>query len=296
VTTLVEALGLPAGSRAVILHVDDVGMCNGANRAYLDLYRAGAVTSGSVMVPCPWFPEIAAAAQVDRTLDLGVHLTLTSEWANYRWRPISTTSRASGLIDDDGYFPRNCVKLRRSVIPEAAEAEMRAQIDTALAAGIEATHLDTHMGAALAPELLPLYLHLGEEYRLPVLLPRDLDAYFDVLRLGAVDHAPHRRALEALERSPLPPVETFRMTPGAEPEQAEAAYRRLLTTVPEGVTFVSLHCNSPGDIETIVPPRAHHRTDEYALFGSGAPARWLAEAGIAAIGYRRLRDVLRGGG
>src|SRR5262245_4660966 len=95
-------------TRTVILHVDDVGMCHGANRAYLELARAGAVTSGSVMVPCPWFPEIAEAAAADGSLDLGVHLTLTAEWPHYRWRPISTSSPASGLLDDDGYFPRNC--------------------------------------------------------------------------------------------------------------------------------------------------------------------------------------------
>src|SRR5204863_5724205 len=86
--------------RGVILHVDDLAMCHGANRAYLDLAAAGLVTCGSVMVPCPWFREIADSAIADPALDLGVHLTLTSEWRHYRWRPLSTTSRASRLIHD----------------------------------------------------------------------------------------------------------------------------------------------------------------------------------------------------
>ena len=188
-SNVASLLGLPSQARIAILHVDDVGMCHGANAAFLELYRKGAVDSGSVMVPCPWFPEIAAAARNDPSLDLGVHLTLTSEWEGYRWRAISTASRSSGLLDDDGYLPRRCRPLRAQLVPEAAEVEMRAQIDRALAAGIDATHIDTHMGAALVPELLAIYLRLGREYKLPVLLPRDLASYLDRLDLGPVDPA-----------------------------------------------------------------------------------------------------------
>src|SRR3954465_15786085 len=113
VTGLAERLGL---ERALILHVDDLAMCHGANHAYLEFAAAGLVTCGSVMVPCPWFREIAEAA-ADPKLDLGVHLTLTSEWPHYRWRPLSTTSRASGLIDDDGYF-----LARRRLVAAASRA------------------------------------------------------------------------------------------------------------------------------------------------------------------------------
>jgi hypothetical protein len=91
--SLAERLGI---ERAVILHVDDLAMCHGGNRAYLELARAGYVTCGSVMVPCPWFREIAESAAADPNLDVGIHLTLTSEWAQYRWRPISTRTVTSG--------------------------------------------------------------------------------------------------------------------------------------------------------------------------------------------------------
>jgi predicted glycoside hydrolase/deacetylase ChbG (UPF0249 family) len=292
-TKIAAALGLPVGTRVVTLHVDDVGMCHGANAAFLDLFRTGRIDTGSVMVPCPWFPEIAEAARRDRSLDLGVHLTLTSEWDGYRWRAISTINPASGLIDDDGYLPRNCLKLRARLVPDAAEAEMRAQIERALATGIDMTHLDTHMGAALVPELMPILLRLGQEYRVPVLLPRNLPSYLDVLRLGAVDPAPYAAAVAALEAAGAPIVDQFRMTPGVASEEAPAAYRGLLTEVPSGFSFVALHCNTPGDIEHIVPARAHWRTDEYRLFASGEPERWLTEAGIARVGYRQLREIYR---
>ena len=99
-------------TRRLIAHIDDVGMCHGANTAFVDLFGKGFVTSGSVMVPCPWFPEIAGVAKERPDFDLGVHLTLTSEWVGYRWRPISTASPASGLLDDDGYMWRNVPALR----------------------------------------------------------------------------------------------------------------------------------------------------------------------------------------
>src|SRR2546430_2129940 len=166
VNSIAQAITGDANARALVLHIDDVGMCHGANVAFLELARAGHVTCGSIMVPCPWFREIADAAAQDPALDLGVHLTLTSEWPQYRWRPLSTASRASGLIDDQGYFPRNCLDLRPHLVVEAAETEFRAQIERALDAGIDLTHIDTHMGAALVPELVEVYVRLGRHYDL----------------------------------------------------------------------------------------------------------------------------------
>ena len=291
--TLAESLGLAPDARIAVIHVDDVGMCHGANKAYLDLFRSGGVTTGAVMVPCPWFMEIAEAAAADRTLDLGVHLTLTAEWPHYRWRPISTSSKASGLLDDDGYLPRNCLELRKRLVPEAAGIEMRAQVERALAADIDATHIDTHMGAAFIPELFPIYLAIGREYDLPVLLPRDLDSYLGVLKIGDVDRDAVEKAVAAADALGVPVVDRFRMTPFGTSEDTETAYRRLLTGDRTGLTYVALHCNAPGDIEIIVPPRAHWRTDEYRLFGSGQTQQWLQEAGITTIGYRPLRNLYR---
>ena len=284
--------GDPDG-RAVVLHVDDVGMCHGANVAFIELSRSGGVTCGSVMVPCPWFREIASAAAEHPALDVGVHLTLTSEWTHYRWAPLTTRSRASGLIDDQGYFPRNCLALRQDLDVEAAEIELRAQIDRALEAGIDVTHLDAHMGAALVPELCEVYVRLGLDYRLPVLLPRALDSYTGVLRMGDIPPGTHERPLQALDARRLPVLDAFRMTPEAYDPDVETTYRRMLEGLPGGVTFFALHCNAPGDIETIVPPRAHRRTNEYRLFGSGLPTRWLADAGIRAVGMREIRAAWR---
>ncbi|WP_270935881.1 polysaccharide deacetylase family protein [Falsiroseomonas oryzae] len=290
-------LGLPDDARVVILHADDVGMCRGANRAFLELARAGRIDCGSVMVPCPWFPEIVREAAADPSLDLGVHLTLTSEWYGYRWGPVAVRSAASGLLDADGYFHRDCLALRRAVDPAAAEEEMRAQLDRALAAGIDATHLDTHMGAALVPELLPATLRIARDYRLPLLLPRDLSSYLSVLRMGEVEPGPYAEAVAELDAAGLPVLDRFAMTPGVPSEQAEAAYAGLVTPAQPGLTYVALHPNGPEDIADIQRdhPRAkpHWRTDELRLFGNGHCDAAIARAGVRRLGMRALRDLHR---
>ena len=289
-----QALGLDPARPAAILHADDVGMCHGANASFIELSRKGALTCGSVMAPCPWFPEIGRVAAADATLDHGVHITLTSEWAGYRWGPLTRATKTSGLVDDEGYLPGTVAALAERVAPEAAEAEMRAQIDRALAFGMNPTHIDTHMGGALCPPLVDAYCRVGRDYRLPVLLPRRTEEYARVLKADPRAAALWREAFARLEAEGMPLVDDFRMTPGVATEESDGAYRALAETLPEGITFVALHPNTSGDIETIVPPRAHYRTDEHRILGNGSMAQWLEGGGIQTIGMRPLLDLYRG--
>jgi predicted glycoside hydrolase/deacetylase ChbG (UPF0249 family) len=181
-----------------------------------------------------------------------------------------------------------------NIVAEAAEEEMRAQIDRALAFGIDVTHLDTHMGAALSPPLIEAYCRIGRDYRLPVLLPRRADHYALVLTLDLLGpNEALSAAAKRLDEEGVPLVDEFRMTPGAASEDSAAVYRELVETLPDGLTFIALHPNKSGDIETIVPPRAHHRTDEVRLLGNGAIAGWLEENGIGTVGMQPLRDLYR---
>ena len=282
---LAQRLGL---ARAAILHVDDLGMCHGANRAFLDLAARGLVTCGSVMVPCPWFREIAETGAADPSLDLGVHLTLTSEWAHYRWAPISTTSRASGLIDGDGYFWRDVASLRRHMVVEAAEAELRAQVERALTAGLRPTHLDAHMAAAMLPGLLRCHVDLAREHGLVPVLPRRIRF--------APDPAAYKRAVAEIEAAGLPLPDGIRGTLAVPEEEAQDGYRATVEALPHGVTHVALHCNLPGDIEAIAPEHAGWRTREYALFAEGAVRDWCREAGVVPVGYRAVQRLWRAHG
>lgn len=279
-------------AKRVVIHEDDVGMTHGANIAFVELSLRGACTSGSVMVPCPWFPEAAEIASKTPTLDLGVHLTLTSEQKPYRWRPLTAPSRAAGLTDQFGYFWPDVPTARRAA-SSAVEAELRAQIETALAAGIDATHLDAHMGTAQMPEFINIYRRLGREFRLPVLLVKSLGRYNPATYAGPVDAAAYEAEIAAARQEGEPIFEIVFETPWGRTADAKSAYRSIFAEIPEGLTYLSMHFNAPGDFEIIAPEWARFRTEEYELFCTDLIGQWVHEFGLEIIGMRELRDELR---
>ena len=276
----------PDARRAVVPHVDDLGASHGANEAFLALASRGLVTCGSVMVPGPWFREIAEAALADPSLDIGVHLTLTSEWDACRWAPISTVSRASGLIDHDGYFWRDVASLRRHLVPEAAEAEMRAQIDRALSAGLAPTHIDAHMAAAMLPELLDAHVRLGREYGL-------VAGSAAVDPLGARSRPPMRSTVAALDAAGAPVVDHCRGTLPLPASELEDGWRRLIGDLPPGVTHLALHCTVPGEFAAMAPAHAEWRFDEFDLFSSGVVSDLCKAHGVDVTSTRALQQAWR---
>src|SRR5688572_25308299 len=143
---LLQRLGYPADAKLLIVHADDLGMAHSINRASLKVLESGLVSSASIMVPCPWLPEIAAYARSHPEADLGLHLTLTSEWSLYRWGPVLPKEQVRSLLDTSGYFYPTETEAAAHIDPREAEAEIRAQIARARALGIQPTHLDSHMG------------------------------------------------------------------------------------------------------------------------------------------------------
>lgn len=293
-----ERLGYHASDRVVIFHADDVGMCHGANVAFVELAERGLISCGSVMVPCPWFPEAAALAREHPELDVGVHLTLNSEWADYRWRPISTTDRSSGMIDPDGFFWEMPATIREHTRLDVAtvERELRTQIDTALEAGIDATHIDSHVGLAVIPELMDVYVRLASDYDLPVLLIRDHERYSQEPYLGVIDPAQYQQALEDLECKGFPIVDHFRISPlGNDDGRFAEAYENLVREMPSGLTYLALHPSAPGDTEAVFPPGwARLRMGEYRLLQDPGFKQLVADEDVHIIGYRQLRDAMRG--
>ncbi len=277
----------------LIPHVDDLGVSHGANLAFLELAGQGFVTCGSVMVPCGWFTEMVALAKEQPGLDVGVHLTLTSESRACRWRPISTTSAASGLLDGDGYMWPDVPALRRHADPAAVETELRAQLEAALAAGLDVTHLDTHMGAAAAPEFAAIYIALGREYRLPVLLARDSASYDSVLAMGPLERGFYDRLIAELDGAGVPLLDRFAMGLALRHLSCAEAFGHMVAQAAPGVTFVSLHCNAPGDIEAMHPNDAAWRIAESALFQDPDFLRWVATQEVRLTGFREIRDLYR---
>ena len=279
------------GGRTVIAHVDDVGMCHGANVAFEELSGAGLITCGSGMVPCPWFSEAAALAARDPSLDLGVHLTLNSEKRPYRWRPLTGAGTASGLIDESGHMWPDVESLRRNVVPEAAEEELRAQIERALAAGIDVTHLDAHMGAVMAPELVDVYLALGRDYRLPIVFPRTVRHYDIKHNLGDLDDDFYDAKAAQAQAEGQVLFDRIFETPWRPSKDRHAVYGGLFEAVPEGLSFFALHPNAPGEFEFIEPAEASVRVGEYDLFRDRRFLDLIESLNLDFIGFRRIREV-----
>jgi predicted glycoside hydrolase/deacetylase ChbG (UPF0249 family) len=173
--TLAERLGYPPDAKLLIIHADDLGMAHSVNAASTRALETGAITSASIMVPCPWLPEIAAFARAHPDADLGIHLTLTSEWTSLRWRPLLGPDRVPSLLDRDGYLYPTETAAAEHIDPKQAQAEIRAQIDRALALGIRPTHLDNHMRTLhTTPALFAVLLRVSREYGIPAATSREL--------------------------------------------------------------------------------------------------------------------------
>ncbi len=280
----------------IVLHQDDVGMCHGANVAFSELSNLGSITSGSVMVPCPWFREAAEMAAANKKLDLGVHLTLTAEKEFYRWRPLTSTSKSSGLVDGDGYMWRDVSSVRRNANVDAVELELRAQIDFALASGFDVTHLDAHMGATLAPEFCEIYIELGNEYQLPVLLTKKLSDYGPNNHVVGVTDEQFAEFVVIAEDKRMPIFDRVLETDFNRKSVTaldDCAYQTMFTKNLTGLTFAALHPNAPGEVGVIEPNQFHVRTQEYEIFSSKTYLSWLAKNEIKPIGMRELRDEMR---
>jgi predicted glycoside hydrolase/deacetylase ChbG (UPF0249 family) len=171
--TIAERLGYPADAKLLILHADDLGAAHSVDAASFDALDKGAVSSASIMMPTPWVTEVAAYAKAHPSADLGLHLTLTSEWETYRWGSVESKDKVLSLLDSTGTFPSEDGPVATRAKPDEVEREIRAQIERALAIGIHPTHVDSHMGALFTtPALAATYVKVARDYHLPFLAVR----------------------------------------------------------------------------------------------------------------------------
>jgi len=292
--TLAERLGFEATDRVAVVHADDIGMCHAANLGAFQALREGPATCGSIMVPCPWFQEAADFAKESPELDLGVHLTLNAEWAHYRWGPVAGRSAVPSLLDDQGFLPRTSLETARRAKPEEAEVELRAQIEMALDAGIDVTHLDSHMGTVFFPPFLESYRKLAEEFRLPVFAVRpDPQVLADQGLQGAMEIL--NWLVGTLESEGFPILDGFDADSldFAEGEGLEHNRRRI-EGLQTGVNYLICHPAQAGEeLSSITSESAHQRDFERTFYGGEAGARALEDAGVKRVGMRPLRELLR---
>jgi len=284
--TLAERLGYARDAKLLIVHADDLGMAHSINAATIKAFETGLVNSGSIMVPCPWLSEIAVYARANPQADLGLHLTLTSEWTSFRWGPVSPRDRVSSLLDKDGYFYLTESEAAAKADPKQVEMEITAQIERARALGIQPTHLDSHMGTLYQNKaLFEVFLRVARSQKLPVRVAKTWFARADFLpAVLTPDDVYIDRILD--------------ITQTIAPQDWARFYSDALKKLEPGVTEVVIHL-AYDDAEmrgaTVNHPDwgAAWRQRDFEFFTSDAFRKILQENQIKLITWRELGKLIK---
>ena len=286
-----KKLGFAATDRVLITHIDDMGFCHAANMASEACLASGASSCASIIVNAPWFREAAEICLEHSEFDVGVHLTLTAEYPTFRWQPLSTRDPATGLLDKQGYLWQSREDAIRHVMADAAEAEMRAQIDTALAAGIDVTHIDTHMGSVVHPKFLAIYLSLAEEYGVPAFLPRVTRERLEALAMG--DRADEFVAiLEKVDAARVPILDEIIIDTLVDLDDKNVFYQEKIRSIRPGLTHLLFHPAVNSDELRAIADTHDSRHADYLFWSQTETRQFIVDEGIKLIGYRELREKL----
>lgn len=274
-SSLVELLGYGPDARLLIINCDDLGMCHSANEGVYRALRSGMATSATLMVPCPWAHEAATQYQGE---DVGVHLTLNSEFEYYRWGPVT---QAPSLLGGGGGFPRTVLDVWDHADLDEVHRELRAQIERALEWGIDVTHLDSHMGTLqLRPEFFDVYLNLAMEFDLPIRLSS--------IATQEMVGFPFR---DLAEQEGVLTVDTLVFYSGV---SAREPFEEILADLPVGVTEIYMHPAADHAELRACAPDAAGRVDDLELLTEDQAIRdKLTLSGAVLVGWRELRDLQR---
>ena len=290
----------------LIINADDFGMCRAGNLAVFDLLKSGGITSSTIMAPCGWAPEACKFAKENPQFAIGVHLTLTSEWSNYRWAPVSASNTES-LRDEDGYMFKESDEVEKNVDIDEVEAEIRAQIERLKKLGLTPSHLDNHMGSLYGIEtgrfeLLNLVLDIAGEYGLPFRFPGTftddqlsntmLDIKIDKnVIMGIFDKiTAYAKSRGVITPDYLIPGEWTGPQKDSYENYREYIYE-LYKTFPEGVTETYIHPALECDELKGTSSVWERRVWEYKLFSDPKTKQHIESCGIKLINYRDLAKM-----
>jgi predicted glycoside hydrolase/deacetylase ChbG (UPF0249 family) len=279
--SIAERLGFGRDAKLLIVHADDVGMTHAVNAATIKALESGGVNSASIMVACPWFPEIAEYAKAHPEADFGLHLTLTSERVYYRWGPVAPRDKVASLVDENGYFWHDWTPKTR-IEPKEVDLELRAQIERAYVMGIRPTHLDSHQYRLYdnGKELFEVLLRIAREKKLPFFVARD---WF----------AEHPYLESSLSPTDIVIDHTVTIDPSVRPEKWADFYRAAIKNLQPGVTEFVIHV-AFADEEMTAATRerdtwgAAWRQRDFDFFTSAEFRRLLQQEKIQLISWREL--------
>lgn len=291
---ILKALGYSKDDRVAIIHTDDIGMCYANVSAFQELHEYGLISSGAVMVPCPWIPMIADYVRNHMDVDLGVHVTLTSEWEPYRWAPISTCDPQSGLTDEDGYFHRTSEAVAQFADPVFVAKEINAQIDRAIALGIQPTHIDTHMFSVATDKLLSIYIRIGIERGIPPMLIRLNKQELQEFGLTTEGAEAILTRFETYEEQGFPILDHLMMMSLEEPDNRLEQAKAMFAAMKPGITYFITHPSVDTPELRVIAPDWRCRVEDYQILKSDKLRKFIQEQGIQVIGYRPLQKAFLG--
>jgi len=302
---IINKLNLDKNAKIVVVHQDDIGVNHGSNLAFEELCGKGFVTSGSFMVPCPWYSEIAEMCKNNYELDIGIHLTLTSEYQYYKWRPISKANKSTGLVNKDGYFWPTVPQVEKNASNDSVEKELRLQIETVLNDNLKVSHIDCHMGTALSPRFQDIYIKLSQEYQIPAIFPRSWDNYNEIgssnevknkglEEMQSISNNEFNHKVVDLEKSKkFFIIDYFAMSPFGDKNKNHQLIKNIIKDIKPGFTYLALHCNKPGEIEFIDPEQSHVRTEEYNLAKDKEFINWIKSIdNLHLLSMRKIHSLI----
>jgi len=291
-----ERMGFDKSDRVVIIHVDDMGSSHSANIAAFECFDHGIASCGSVLSPSPWLMEVARRCRSkgeskEKSYDIGVHLTLTSEYDDYRWRPVSTADPGTGLIDHEGYMWKTSRDAVINVKSQAAKKEMTAQIKLALTNGIDVTHIDSHMGTVIHPKFVNDYLAVAKEFEIPAFIPRLTDELLTTY--GSTEYREFFARLQSsLDGSGYPVIDHLVAYIQHHGENNTAYYKKVIDSLKPGLTHLLIHPAKSSPELTALTENGTRQRDHDA-FTDPFLRDHINNSGVKIIGYRDIRKYLR---
>ena len=294
-TTWAEKLGWAAGKKVLILHADDIGMCYEANAAAKDYLQAGDIQSAALMVPCPWYNEMAHWYQEHPTCDLGLHLALTSEWKWYRWGPLSPRQEVPGLLDKQGYLWANVAGVARHASPAEVERELRAQIEKALRSGPKPGHIDTHMGTLFArADYTQVYLNLAEEYQIPAMVIESSPPV--VAKFRQQGYPLDDQMVRVIANYSLPKLDDFySIETASNYEQKKQKFFAMVQSMRPGLNEVIFHPSIDTDGLRRITGSWQQRIWEAKMFADQEVKRFLEVEGVLFTNWKEIMRRFEGG-
>jgi hypothetical protein len=287
--------GYPKDARVLVIQAEDLGMAHSIDKASFEALEKGWVTSAGVLVPGPWFPEVLRWSRSHPNADLGIRLDLNADWSSYRWRPVSSLQKGSGLTDPGGYLSSSSVLVAQHATPAEVEGELRAQIDMAKRAGMQITHLDDHMRTLMVTQaLFQSYWKMAQEYGLPIVLTKEQvmqrgvpAAKSDVMKYGGVD----------VDLASVPLEREVEMMPGFTKKDWLGAYEKTLDALPPGVYLLSVHLGYNDDelqAMTWDHPNwgAEWRQNDLDVVSSPEFRKFLKDKGFILVSWKDLQKTM----